>query len=263
MLPVVDTGGRIYPVLHRILFEAGAAGVERAALVVSPDQQEIFQQYLSAVKDIAREDFPETVEMIVQPEPKGFGEAVLRGRAFAGGDDAIAVMLGDHVHTHGPSGPCLRQVVGAFDDFGGAAMVAMQPIGPDRVSHVGVARGQRVENDDGRRPGQRVYRCEELIEKPTVGEARARLVTPGLAAGRFLAHAGLYVFAAEIFDVLAEAPASDSTGEIELTDAQAELLRRHPREYYLLQLDGRGHDTGTPAAYAAAFAAFASGAEAT
>jgi hypothetical protein len=35
------------------------------------------------------------------------------------------------------------------------------------------------------------------------------------------------------------------------------LLERHAEDYLLFRINGRAHDTGTPASYAAAVAAFA------
>jgi UTP--glucose-1-phosphate uridylyltransferase len=257
MLPLVDARGRIRPVLHWVLAEAGAAGIERAALVISPEQADTFDRYLSSARRAGTDDLPARVEMIPQGEPRGFGDAILRARSWVADAPAVAILLGDHVYTHGASGSCLGQLLEAYDAHGGAAMVGMQPVGPERLAEVGVARGGPVDDPDTQPAEQTLYPCEELIEKPSADVARSRFVTPGLEEERFLAHAGLYVFAAEIFEVLAELAADgDSAAELELTDAQAELLRRHPQAYRLLRLDGRAHDTGTPAGYAATFAAF-------
>ena len=89
--------------------------------------------------------------------------------------------------------------------------------------------------------------------------ARARLVTPGLAAGRYLAHCGIYLFRRAIFDCLKELERSlaGTGGEVALADAQSLLLRRHPREYFLVRIAGRALDTGTPGGYAATVAAMA------
>lgn len=253
MLPLVDTQGRIRPVLHRILTEAAVAGIAQALLVVSPEQRELFERYLTSVRQSAADGLPDRVEMIVQPEPMGFGEAVLRAADWSAPDAAVAVMLGDHVYTHGPAAPCLAQLVEAYARCGGAAMVAMQAVGTEDLSRVGVARG-KPQPDRGRN----VYLCEDIVEKPSEQTARERLITPGIGEDRFLAHAGLYVFSREIFDVLANAADSHGAGEIELSDAQTELLRRHPEDYRLLLLDGTGHDTGTPEQYAETFKAFGS-----
>ncbi len=254
MLPLVDARGRIRPVLHWILAEAAAAGISEAALIVSPQQCEVFERYLPAVRNAGANGLPERVEIIIQPAPAGFGDAVLRGRSWAAGESAVAVMLGDHVYTHGSSGSCLGQLLKGHDPAASAATVGMQVVGAEELLRVGVARGEPIPGAD-----ERVYLCKELVEKPSLQLAGERLVTPGLPEGKYLGHAGLYVFSPEIFDVLSSLASAGTGGELEMTDAQAELLRRHPRGCRLVLLDGSAHDTGTPAGYADTFAAFAAG----
>jgi UTP-glucose-1-phosphate uridylyltransferase len=132
-------------------------------------------------------------------------------------------------------------------------MIGMQAVGAEELCRVGTARGEPM--------GSRVFRCTAFIEKPTVAEATEHLVTPGLAEGTWLAHAGIYAFSTQIFDCLTElahADRADGT-EIELAAAQAMLLDRHPDSYLLRLLDGQVHDTGNPPGYARAFAAWRAG----
>jgi len=255
MFPLVDPRGRLRTVVHLILAEAAASGIRQAAVIVSPGQQEVIERYLDAARALAAQDagevgLPEEIEYIVQPEPEGFGEAVLRGREFAGSAEAFMLLLGDHVHVEDAGcPPCAGQVADAFGRRGGAAMVGMQTVGAEELSLVGAAGGEPI--------GQRLYRCTDFVEKPDLATARRRLTTPGLPADTFLAHCGIYIFTPEIFDCLAElAAAGPGEGqEVQLADAQSMLLGRHRAEYYLLRIAGRALDTGTPEGYAAAQAA--------
>ena len=250
LLPLVDAAGCCRAVIHWILADAADAGIEQAALVVSPGRQQAVETYLDAAgqgDDAA--DLPEVV-FIDQPAAAGFGDAVLQAESFVG-PEPFVVLLGDHVHVAnaGAKG-CLAQVTGAFEGYRGAAMVGMQIVGPEEVSRVGVAAGEPIV------PGH-VYRCCRLIEKPSVAAARDQLVTPDLAADRFLAHAGIYIFKPEIFVYLRElADDAERTGELGLTDAQQRLLARRPDDYYLTTIAGRVYDVGHPAGYADAQQAF-------
>lgn len=249
MFPLVDARGRLRTVVHMILAEAVEAGVDAAALIVSPGQREMIEPYLDAVADCGGEvGLPERIEYILQPKPEGFGEAVLRARPFVGSDaPGFLLLLGDHVYlAEGGHPPCGRQVIDAFATRQGAAMIGMQPVGPEQLSLVGVAAGRSV--------GERIYRCTDFVEKPDPDTARSRLLTADLGQDRFLAHCGLYVLTPEIFECLWELARADRTagGEVQLADAQSLLLRRHPEDYYLYRIAGRGLDTGTPAGYAAA-----------
>jgi UTP-glucose-1-phosphate uridylyltransferase len=123
-------------------------------------------------------------------------------------------------------------------------MVGVQPVEADELSRVGTCRGESV--------GSGVYRCTDFVEKPDPATAQARLTTPDLPAGRFLAHCGIYAFSPAIFEHLAARP---SGGERELAHAQSLLLRANPGRYFLRWIDGTAYDTGTPANLAKAFAA--------
>jgi len=243
LLPLVDASGQCRCVLHEVLAEAKSAGVEDAAVVVSPSHQQAVDRYLDAA-EISSEpsDFPE-VTFVEQPTAAGFGNAVLLAKDFVG-SEPVMVLLGDHVRT-APAGTKsgAAQLAEAFDSYRGSAVVGMQPVGPADLSRVGVAAGEVIEP-------QRVYRGRCLIEKPTPQTARQELATD-LGEDVFLAHAGVYIFKPEIFACL-EGLAGEP-GELGLTEAQQELLARQPDEYYLVALAGRAYDAGYPAGYAEAF----------
>jgi UTP--glucose-1-phosphate uridylyltransferase len=261
MMPVPARDGRILPVLHHVLAEAKAAGVTEAAVIVSPPHRAMLHAYLSAAA-AARSDLPERVKLIVQEEPLGFGHAVWLGKRFVGRQPFL-VMLGDHIQVARPGAisasdaeppACAAQVARAFAKTGGAAMIGVQPVGPEELPRVGVAGGVRLR--DG------VFRCTDFVEKPDLATARQRLRATGLKKDQFLAHCGIYAFTPEVFDCLEEllsaTPGRRAKGEIQLADAQSILLRRHPRDYYLAQIAGRAYDTGTPAGYVATLKALLS-----
>ena len=291
MMPLPDRQGRVLPVLHHVLAEAKAAGVSEAAVTVSPNPEAMIEAYLRAAADAGATDLPETVTLIgrkgdrvtcksllrgtgfdpskarklrfrdrfvpanaprsVQDKPLGFGHSVWLGKSVIGCSPFL-VFLGDHVQIAEPGRPaCAAQVARAFARMGGAAMIGMQPVPAEELPRVGVAGGTPVAKGKG------IYRCTAFTEKPDLAAARARLRTPGLKKDHFLAHCGIYAFAPEIFDCLeelmAQPPARGS--EYQLADAQSMLLRRHPADYYLVRIEGRAYDTGTPEGYVATWRA--------
>jgi len=253
MLPLADRQGRLRPVVHIIIAEALAAGIAQVGLVVSPDQLGTLKRYFHAARQAGQTGLPERIEYIVQPTPAGFGDAVARGADFIGPDEpAFMLLLGDHVYLAAAGRePCAAQVAEAFDARGAAAMVGMQTVGLEELQRVGAAGGEPI--------GPGLYRCTDFIEKPDPAIARKRLRTPGLGTDEFLAHCGIYIFTAEIFECLAELDAAGRPAgeELQLADAQAMLLERRHKNYYLFRIAGRAYDTGTPAGYAAAQAAMA------
>jgi len=253
LFPLVDADDRIRAVVHVIVAEALSAGAEQVGIIASPGQPEMLHRYFRAADAAEGSDLSARIEYLLQSEPAGFGDAVARGRAFVDGGPVL-VMLGDHVHVGSPGRPgCAAQTVAEFDRHGPVAMIGMQDVGPDQLHLVGVGAGEPIT--------ERVYRCTDFVEKPDPATARDRLTTPGMPPDRFLAHAGIFAVAWEIFDCLAELEAHGRTtrGEIQFADALSVLLGRHPDGYYLYRIDGRAYDTGTPACYAAAQAAFRRG----
>jgi UTP--glucose-1-phosphate uridylyltransferase len=242
LLPLVDPAGRVRPVVHFVLREAAAAGARQIVLMVAPGQEETFQAYLQAARQ-AGDELPQEIRC-VPAEPRGFGYAVACGRPFVG-DEPFMVLLGDHVQRAEPGQPaCAAQVAQAFRRRGGAAMIGVQPVGPDQLPLVGVTGGEPIEG--------RLYRCRHFIEKPSLAQARALLATPGLPADRFLAHCGIYVFTAEIFDCLQAVAAGLAPGqELQLADAQNLLLKRRGQDHALCEVAGRAWDSGSPETYAA------------
>jgi len=252
LLPLVDSAGRARSVFHHVLTEAAAAGAAEAAVVISPGQRELIERYLAGVPAGDPLPLPAHIRYLVQPEPAGFGDAVLRAAGFVGENDFL-VLLGDHVHLAEPGrGACAAQVAEAFAAHTAEAMVGMQPVAAAELPRVGVGRGEPLRGN--------VYRCTAIVEKPTEAQARAELVTPGLPEGTYLAHCGIYAFSPRIFACLSELRSRvEAGGELQLTDAQQMLLAERPEGCYLVRIAGSAHDTGTPEGYAATFAAVRAG----
>ena len=246
LFPLVDARGRLRPLVHHICMEASTAGVERVALVVSPQTTDLLHRYFTAASQESAAELPVQVDFITQPSPRGLGDALMLAENFVAGQPFL-LLLGDHVWVAAERArPCAAQVAEAHAARRGAAMIGMQVVGAEDLGRFGIARGRLL--------AENVYACEDLAEKPDAGAARQRLVSPDLGEGRYLAHGGLYLFTPEIFDCLRElARAYRPAGEeLQLTDAQAILRRRHPEEYFLVRVAWRCLDAGTPAGYAAA-----------
>ncbi len=252
MFPLVNAANRIQSVLHVIYEQVISAGVEHIGIVVSPWQMDVVRQYFAAVNKGGSEKLPVHFEYITQVSPDGFGDAVLQGLNFIG-DEPFMLFLGDHVHIEDQDKPsCAFQVVTAFDSADAVAMIGMQTVSKKELSRVGVAAGVQIR--------QNIYRCTRFVEKPDLATARQELVIKGLPKDTFLAHCGIYIFTAEIFDCLLQVRknAQKEGKELELADAQTELLKRYPEKYLLYSIAGQAYDIGTPSGYADAQAAFRS-----
>jgi UTP--glucose-1-phosphate uridylyltransferase len=139
------------PLLGHALSEAARSNFEAAVVVVSPGKPEI-REFL----DQARLPLP--VEIVVQPEARGIGDAVLR----CWRDDPIAVLLPDDVVLETDHWTRLIQL----HRQDGAAALCVRPVDLTKTSRFGIA-----ECDGDRVIG--------LVEKPLPGMVRSNLAVFG------------------------------------------------------------------------------------
>jgi UTP--glucose-1-phosphate uridylyltransferase len=163
------------------------------------------------------------IAYIRQQEPRGLGHAILTARDLIG-NEPFAVLLSDDVIDHRV--PCLKQMIEVFNRYG-ASVVAIQRVERKDVSSYGIIRGARVAD---RAWNGRLYRIEDMVEKPHPSEAPSNL-----------AIIGRYILTPAIFKELA-ATKPGAGGEIQLTDALKRLLRKE--EIYGYVFEGRRFDAG-------------------
>jgi UTP--glucose-1-phosphate uridylyltransferase len=252
MFPIVQSGNTVRCFLHLILEQIISAGIEHVGIVSSAEQTNMLKHYFESVLEGGYGRLPAHIKYITQPSPDGFGDAVLRAASFVG-DDSFLLLLGDHIYIEEDGRlPCTAQVAGAFESSTGVAMIGVQQVSASELSKVGVAGGTKIKGD--------IYLCKSFVEKPDLKTARQKLVTDGLSEGTYLAHCGIYVFTAEIFDCLARVAeaAQGMRKEVELAEAQSLLLEKYPKRYFLCEIAGRAYDIGVPRGYADAQIAFQS-----
>src|SRR5260370_5567400 len=92
LLPVA--GKRL---LECTLAEAAAAGLTRAVVVSSPDKARALEAHVTA-----RPPAGLTAVVVLQPQPRGLGEAITWARAAVGTDD-VALLLPDNLFARGPA----------------------------------------------------------------------------------------------------------------------------------------------------------------
>jgi UTP--glucose-1-phosphate uridylyltransferase len=171
------------------------------------------------------------VVAIRQKEPKGLGHAVLCA-CEAVGEEPFAVLLGDDIVDAEP--PCLAQMIEVSRQMKGG-VIALRRVPAIETHLYGIIRGEQV--------GERVYRIQELVEKPTPDQAPSNLAV-----------IGRYVLPPEIFPILEHTPPGKG-GEIQLTDALHTLAGTQP--LYGYEFTGDRYDAGDKVGYVEANIAFA------
>ena len=133
-----------------------------------------------------------TVYWVNQPDPRGFGDAVLKAKSFAG-DDKFMVHAGDS-HFISRNADHLRRVIKMSEGFkANALFLSMEVEDPKRF---GIVEAETIENG--------LLKVKRLVEKP-------------LKPASKLAIMPVYVFDSNIFKAL-EATKAGFAGELQLTD---------------------------------------------
>jgi len=160
------------------------------------------------------------ISYVRQKEPLGLGHAVLCAKELVG-DEPFAVILPDDVIE--AEVPCLKQMIGVFDEKGGSVLATMTIEGPG-ISAYGVLAGAQ----DTANP--RITNCTGMVEKPKFEDAPSKQ-----------AIIGRYVLTPRVFALLEETKPG-AGGEIQLTDGIKALLKEE--KVYGYTFEGKRFDAG-------------------
>ena len=243
MLPVVDR-----PLLQYAVDEALAAGIEQMIFVTSRGKSAL-EDYFDVAGELEHllrsrgkeaelrvlegtQLTPGNIAYVRQQEPAGLGHAVWCARHITG-DEPFAVLLPDELLWN-PADPCLAQMVRARNEVGGTVIAVME-VPEDETHRYGIV-------DPGHASGT-LTQVKGFVEKPKAGTAPSRLA----AIGR-------YLIEPECMEILAEGKRG-AGGEIQLTDALAQLIGRQP--FHAHSYAGQRFDCGDKAGHITANIALA------
>jgi UTP--glucose-1-phosphate uridylyltransferase len=249
LLPIVDK-----PTIQYIMEEVVHSGIKEVILITGREKGSIEDHFDTSaelenhLRKKGRHDLlkivQEVSEMVTlvsvrQKEPLGLGHAVLCAKK-AVGDEPFAVLLGDDLID--ASVPCIRQMIDIYEELSrglnssapGPALIAIQRVPRTEAHLYGIIKGKKIKD--------RVYRIEDMVEKPKKGTAPSNL-----------AIIGRYILPPEIFKIL-ENIRPDHKGEIQLTNGLRELNRRTPVFGY--EFFGDRYDAGDKLGYLEANIAF-------
>jgi UTP--glucose-1-phosphate uridylyltransferase len=230
MLPVVDK-----PVVQYAVEEAMEAGIEQFIFVTGRGKHVIedhfdhayeleallTQRDKTAELDSLLEGLPMTgsVSFTRQQKPLGLGHAVWCARHFIG-EEPFAVLLPDDLMVGKPG--ALSQMVRAYNEVGGGAVIAAEERPQSEISRYGVIAPGTVRGN--------VIEVKGVVEKPKAEEAPSRL--------RIV---GRYILPSEIFAEL-DRKEKGAGGEIQLTDSMQKLIGRKP--FHAVKVEGNWYDCG-------------------
>ena len=240
MITIVDR-----PLIQYAVDEAREAGIETMIFVTGRGKSALVDHFDSAFEleqalrdkgkslDVlsgARAGFGELIS-VRQQEPLGLGHAVWCARHVVG-DEPFAVLLPDDLMAGKPG--ALRQMVDAWQSVGGN-LLATEEVPPDKTASYGILT-----------PGEQKGALTEvrgLVEKPKPEDAPSRLAV-----------IGRYILQPEVMTILGNQQ-SGAGGEIQLTDAMAQLVGKQP--FHALKVDATRYDCGDKAGFVTANIAMA------
>jgi UTP--glucose-1-phosphate uridylyltransferase len=232
MLTVVDK-----PLIQYAVEEALEAGIEQIIFVTGRGKSALEDHFdisyeleatmkargksLEAIEGIRQR--PGSPVYVRQQEPLGLGHAVWCAREIVG-DEPFAVFLPDELMVGTPG--FMSQMVKAYERLGGNIVGALEIADEDTDKYGIISPGAR----DGK-----VVEVKALVEKPARGTAPSNLMIPGR-----------YILQPEVMRIL-DNPVKGAGGEIQLTDAMAQLIGRQP--FHGFTFDGQRYDCGDKAGY--------------
>ena len=208
---LVDRDGVPKTALEIIVEEAVAAGAHEVGIVVRPGDEAAFRA--AAGSSASR------LELIPQPEPLGYGNAVSVARDFID-DEPFLHCVGDHLYVSDSDRRCGQQLV-AVAEAEQCSVSAVQPTRESMLPYFGVIGGRRVPQT------KNLYEVDTVLEKPTPTQAEQELIVPGLRAGHYLCFFGMHVLTPVIFDLL------DALGDSGRRQVSPALAMLAGRERYL------------------------------
>lgn len=245
MVTVVDR-----PVIDYVVQEAIAAGIKQIILVTHSSKRAI-EDYFDSQYELEdtlekknktdllnsiQSMIPDDVDVVAvrQPRPLGLGHAVLCAKSIIG-DEPFAVLLPDvlvkpkhsHLQKHLPND--LQQMIAQYSQAQ-HAQIMVEQVAADQVSSYGIVdiAGQVIAAGES-------LLLSGIVEKPTVDEAPSSLAV-----------VGRYILPARILTLLQHTKAG-AGGEIQLTDAIAELMREAFVDAY--RMCGKTFDCGSKLGY--------------
>ena len=234
------------PSIQYIVEEAVEAEIEDILIILGRNKKSIEDHFDKSyeledkLKSKGKKELLEGVEKISnlgnihyirQKEPLGLGHAIYCAKAFVG-NEPFAVMLGDDIVKS--KKPCIKQLIEKYEEYN-STIIGVQEVEKSQVDKYGIVKGEKI--------NERLYKVEDLVEKPKVKEAPSNI-----------AILGRYVISPEIFPILQHTKPG-AGNEIQLTDGLKELARR--RNVYSYVFEGKRYDVGNKLGFLEATVEFA------
>ncbi len=208
-----------------IIEEVDAAGIESIALVIRPGDQKSYEQ--------ASGKYHDRITFITQPAPKGYGDALLQAKDFAG-KDSVLHLVGDHLYLSNSGKRCAQQLIEVAQSEN-CPVSAVQATRETMLPYFGTVAANRLPRFD------HLYEIKRVVEKPTPTQAEQELNVAGLRSGTYLCFFGMHVLTPSVMNVL-ESLKHKLDRPFSLSEAMNEVAGRE--RYLACQIEGHRYNMG-------------------
>ncbi len=233
MLPIIDT-----PVIQLVVQEAIDSGIDDILIISGKGKRAIEDHFdrnyelearlndkqdESMLNEIRRISDMANIHFIRQKELNGLGDAVYYAKQHVG-NEPFAILLGDTCIDSVI--PVTQQLIDIYEQYR-QSVIGVEKVPIEKVSRYGIIDGTKIDD--------RIYKVNNLIEKPSVKESPSDL-----------AIASRYILTPSIFKILEKTP-KGKNNEIQLTDALKLLLEKE--NIYSYHYEGKRYDIGNKFEY--------------
>jgi len=233
MLPIIDT-----PTIQYVVQEAIDSGIDDILIISGKGKRAIEDHFdrntelehileqkgeSDLATSIGRIGEMANIHYIRQKQLNGLGDAIYYARQHTG-DEPFVVMLGDTIND--AVIPVTQQLIDIYNQYR-QTIIAVERVPLDKIQMYGIVSGDEV--------SERVYKVNQLIEKPRPTQTRSNLAV-----------AGRYILTPTIYSML-EKVKPGKNNEIQLTDALQLLLQRESVYAYIFE--GKRYDVGNKLDY--------------
>jgi UTP--glucose-1-phosphate uridylyltransferase len=232
ILPIIDK-----PLIQYAVEEAVQSGLADFIFITAPGK-EALERYFAPNRELdaflarhrktgllqgLRKLYKKKFTYIRQEQALGFGHAISLAEK-AVGDEAFAISLPDDLILS--EQPAMAQLIAVYEKYQ-SPVIAFMKVPPEDTPRYGIAAGPFLE--------ERVFRIEQLVEKPALGSAPSNYAV-----------IGRYIMTPDIFPLLKRGR-KGAGAEIQLTDAVVKLMKQRQVLGYFFE--GRRFDAGTTLGY--------------
>lgn len=227
------------PIIHYLVEEAVASGIEEVILVISPRKMEILKYFnvnkeleiqlektgkIELLHKVQETNTLAKVSIVIQNEQLGLGHAIFQAADIIG-DEPFGVILGDDLILS--KTPAMKQLIDVYNETGDNVL-GVQSVAPNAIHKYGIMIPKNESDAQSDR-----FNITGAVEKPKLEDAPSDK-----------AILGRYLFNPELMPLLRELKPG-AGNEINVVDAFEKLIEKHNQNIIAYTFEGQRYDLGS------------------